>query len=177
MSGVIAVKLLRIGSVHSNNALSLTFISTDDTSQAVRALNDGEAELFEKKLSKEEKKARAKAAREAKRSTKQKPGEETADADDAATSNTNLLEAASIALSNAKELAAGKSLSTADDGLNHEGADALASASMSNRNPASRTALDVVGPKAAITVPFCLNFGKFFFKLSIPPGLKKTSMS
>ena len=50
-------------------------------------------------------------------------------------------------------------------------------ASMSNLNPASLTAFAVVGPNAAMTVPFCLNLGKFLRRLSMPPGLKNTSMS
>src|SRR6218665_2617260 len=39
------------------------------------------------------------------------------------------------------------------------------------------TAFAVVGPKAAITVVFCLKSGKFLNNDSIPPGLKNTSIS
>ena len=52
-----------------------------------------------------------------------------------------------------------------------------AGAAMSRRSPASSTALQVVGPKAAISVPFWSKSGKFFCRLSMPPGLKKASRS
>ena len=50
-------------------------------------------------------------------------------------------------------------------------------ASISRRNPASLTALEVVGPKAAIFVLFCLKSGKFCLSDFIPEGLKKTRIS
>lgn len=42
---------------------------------------------------------------------------------------------------------------------------------MSILNPAFSAAFAVVGPKAAILVPFCLNLGKFLIKDWIPDGL------
>src|SRR6187549_2191053 len=45
-------------------------------------------------------------------------------------------------------------------------------ASMSRINPASRTALAVVGPNAASRVLFCLKSGKFTEREFIPDGLK-----
>src|SRR6476469_4847848 len=39
--------------------------------------------------------------------------------------------------------------------------------------PASSTALEVLLPKAPITVPFCLNFGTLSNKLFTPLGVKK----
>ena len=50
-------------------------------------------------------------------------------------------------------------------------------ASISRRNPASRTALAVVAPKQPILTSSCLNSGKFFNKESIPDGLKNNNMS
>ena len=48
---------------------------------------------------------------------------------------------------------------------------------MSSSNPASRTALAVVGPNAAIRVLFCLKFGKFVNSDVIPDGLKNAMQS
>src|SRR5690606_25363031 len=48
---------------------------------------------------------------------------------------------------------------------------------MSSFKPASSTACAVVGPKAAIRVLFCLNFGKFLKREMMPEGLKNTSTS
>src|SRR5688572_14631722 len=42
-----------------------------------------------------------------------------------------------------------------------------------NCNPASSTALDVLSPKAPMTVPFCLNAGALSNKLLTPLGVKK----
>ena len=50
-------------------------------------------------------------------------------------------------------------------------------ASMSSFNPAFLIASAVVGPKQAIRVLFCLNFGKFLNKDLIPEGLKNTNTS
>ena len=50
-------------------------------------------------------------------------------------------------------------------------------ASRSRRNPASFTALAVVGPKHPIAISFCSKLGKFFISDCIPAGLKKTNMS
>ena len=48
---------------------------------------------------------------------------------------------------------------------------------MSSFKPASSTACAVVGPKAAIRVVLCLNFGKFLNSDLIPDGEKKTNTS
>ena len=53
----------------------------------------------------------------------------------------------------------------------------LVGASIFRVNPASFTAFVVVGPKAPITVLFCLNSGKFLKSEAIPDGLKNISMS
>ena len=44
-------------------------------------------------------------------------------------------------------------------------------------NLASFMAFDVVAPKDAMSVLFCLNFGKFSYSDRISAGLKKTMMS
>ncbi|GKY90796.1 hypothetical protein MPSEU_000052400 [Mayamaea pseudoterrestris] len=101
----------------------------DDTTQEVRGLNDGESELFERKQSKEEKKAAAKAAREAKRKAKQASDDNDNDNDNDNSqqqANVNLHDAASLALEQTKQLAAATTSLAADDGLNHDASDALA---------------------------------------------------
>lgn len=83
------------------------------------AMGGGEEELFEKKLSKEEKKARAKAAREAKKKAKKKAKGEN---DEEEPTEIKAPELKSI-----KGEMDDKTGDQADDGLNHEQADLLAS--------------------------------------------------
>jgi ATP-binding cassette subfamily F protein 2 len=104
------------------------------------AMGKGEAELFEKKLSKEEKKARAKVAREAKKKARKKDDDEDAKED--------LKGAAANVLNAAKEVvgeviadkdAAGP---IEDDGIDHEQADALAATGTICTFAASRKGVD-----------------------------------
>ena len=92
------------------------------------AMGGGDEQVFEKKMSKEEKKALAKAKREAKKKAKGKKGKD--DGDDAAEAK----ESTADVLKAAKEAAAAVNLdgvssaAREDDGIDHNTADALASA-------------------------------------------------
>jgi ATP-binding cassette subfamily F protein 2 len=107
-----------------------TFSIIDDTTLEIRGLNDGDAELFEKKLSKDEKKARAKAAREAKRLQKNGGTATANDNNDEGTSRSaaQVLEQAKQTLQQSTATTSRNNNNNSDDGLDHEQTDALASA-------------------------------------------------
>ena len=103
-------------------------------------------ELFEKKLSKEEKKARAKAMREAKRKMKSNNGDDE-DNEDTATVVDPLLQAAQVLKDTKQALLAtsnnnDSANNTLDDGLDHDQADALAAAGTICTYSFSRKGLD-----------------------------------
>ena len=91
------------------------------------AMGGGEDELFEKKLSKEEKKARAKAAREAKKKNKKKNGNDDDDNEEADEPHESANQVLSAAVG-VVALNSGAMSNSEDDGIDHETADALASA-------------------------------------------------
>lgn len=99
------------------------------------AMGGGDDELFEKKLSKEEKKALAKAKREAKRKAK-KGGKANADDD-----VEKKAKSAAKVLEDTRNATAGDS-GPADDGIDHEAADALASAGTICTYATSRKGVD-----------------------------------
>ena len=102
------------------------------------AMGGGEEKIFEKKLSKEEKKAQAKAKRDAKKKSKKGDDDNDDDGDDNANklSATEVLEKTKEAISQADQPAA------ANDGIDHEAADALASAGTICTFSASRKGVD-----------------------------------
>jgi ATP-binding cassette, subfamily F, member 2 len=112
-------------------------ISTDKLTSEV-AMGGGEAKFYEKKLSKEEKKALAKAKRDAKK--KSKKGDDDEDEDEVETTDVV------AALDAAKEVVSGldgSAFTTAgDDGLDHELADKLASEGTICTFSASRKGVD-----------------------------------
>ncbi len=55
--------------------------------------------------------------------------------------------------------------------------DVLVGAARFNFKPALVTALEVVGPKAAMIDPFCVYSGKFLNREATPEGLKKINIS
>ncbi|CAB9510076.1 Tylosin resistance ATP-binding protein TlrC [Seminavis robusta] len=95
------------------------------------AMGGGEEELFEKKMTKEEKKAAKKAAREAKRKSKK------SDDDDTATKSKSVSEV----MAETKD-AVQEDKAVDDDGLDHETADALASAGTICTFSASKKGVD-----------------------------------
>lgn len=95
------------------------------------AMGGGDDELFEKKLSKEEKKALAKAKREAKRKAKGKGKKDEPEQEEAKTATEVL-----------SEVAAGAEEANADDGIDHEASDALASAGTICTFSSSRKGVD-----------------------------------
>jgi ATP-binding cassette subfamily F protein 2 len=101
------------------------------------AMGKGDKELFEKKLSKEEKKALAKAKREAKRKAQKGDGED--DDDDAAGPKRDAKQVLDEAKTAIGESGAPRA---ADDGIDHEAADALASAGTICTFSASRKGVD-----------------------------------
>lgn len=111
---------------------------SDDTTKNVATsagMGGGEQELFDKKLSKEEKKSRAKAAREAKKKAKGKTsgdGDDD-DEDDAAVRAAEIL--AAVAADGVKN-------SMEDDGIDFDAADALAQAGTVCTFSASRKGVD-----------------------------------
>eukprot|EP00980_Cylindrotheca_fusiformis_P008091 scaffold1722_cov120-Cylindrotheca_fusiformis.AAC.21 len=96
------------------------------------AMGGGDEELFEKKLSKEEKKAQAKAKREAKRKSK---GKGKTDDDDKEEESKSVKEVLS-------EVAANADVPKAEDGIDHEAADALAAAGTICTFSSSRKGVD-----------------------------------
>lgn len=104
-----------------------------DVSDLVKdaAMGGGDDELFEKKMSKEEKKALAKAKREAKRKTKGKGKNEETE-----------MEATKSAKDVLNDIAAEAQDDTANDGIDHEAADALASAGTICTFSSSRKGVD-----------------------------------
>jgi ATP-binding cassette, subfamily F, member 2 len=110
--------------------------SSDDTTVDVvkpQALGVGDQELFEKKLSKDEKKALAKAKREAKRKSKNGDGDDGDDDEEAE----KKIDADALL----KEVQT-KPEGPANDGMDHEAADRLASAGTICTFAASRKGLD-----------------------------------
>lgn len=103
-------------------ALQNTQESAKDTSDLVKdsAMGGGDDELFEKKLSKEEKKALAKAKRDAKRKAKQGGGDNSSANDDKGLDAQAVLEATKAAISEQSKKGG------AADGIDHEAADRLA---------------------------------------------------
>ena len=131
----------------------------DDTTTAKFDMGDGEEELFEKKLSKEEKKALAKAKREAKRKKKKSGSEDGGDGDgdgddneqDDDKQNRAVAKAAQIlsAVELGNDTSAGGTGASGgggavdyDDGIDHETADALAAAGTICTFSRSRKAVD-----------------------------------
>ena len=126
------------------------------------AMGGGETQVFEKKLTKEEKRAQAKAKREAKRKAKKGDDDDTNDGDDDTNTNTNTNtnnhsvnpKAAVKALAAAKETLHGGgagggddngelgTTDMVDDGIDHEQADALAAAGTICTFSASRKGVD-----------------------------------
>jgi hypothetical protein len=110
--------------------------SADDTTIDVvkpQALGAGDEELFEKKLSKEEKKALAKAKRDAKRKSKKGDGDDDEDDEEAE----KKVDADALL----KEVQT-KPEGPANDGMDHEAADRLASAGTICTFAASRKGID-----------------------------------
>ena len=110
--------------------------SAEDTTQDVAnaaAMGKGEDELFEKKLTKEEKKARAKAAREAKRKKKKGTDDEDDEEDETAAAVQQVLQQQQQQTTTDPDV---------DDGIDHEQADALASAGTIVTFAASRKGVD-----------------------------------
>ena len=118
-------------------------LSADDTALDVSvvakdaAMGKGEENIFERKLTKEEKKAQAKARREAKK--KKKKGDD--DDDDDEDDDDGHAKAAEV-LQNAKEVMNSDPSTIEDDGIDHEKADALASAGTICTFAASRKGVD-----------------------------------
>lgn len=122
------------------------------------AMGGGDEELFEKKLSKDEKKALAKAKREAKRKTKQKDNgnnndDDDDDNDDDDLTNKRKVNNSKAVFQDAKETlvatteviesgVAPGAAGVTDDGIDHEAADALASAGTICTFSASRKGVD-----------------------------------
>jgi ATP-binding cassette subfamily F protein 2 len=105
------------------------------------AMGKGEKELFDKKLSKEEKKALAKAKREAKRKEK-KSGDNDGDDDDEEDDNTPKMDAKQV-LDDAKTaIDESGAPRAADDGIDHDASDALASTGTICTFSASRKGVD-----------------------------------
>ena len=100
-------------------------------------LTQGDEELFEKKLSKEEKKALAKAKREAKK--KAKKGETPVEEE-----QKDAKQAAKEVVAAAKDVLTGETNTAGDvdDGIDHEAADALAAAGTICTFSASRKGVD-----------------------------------
>mmetsp|Transcript_44350 Transcript_44350/g.106839 ORF Transcript_44350/g.106839 Transcript_44350/m.106839 type:complete len:782 (+) Transcript_44350:48-2393(+) len=95
------------------------------------AMGGGDDELFEKKLSKEEKKALAKAKREAKRKAKGKGKKDEPEKEETKSAKEVL-----------SDIAAGAQDDNADDGIDHEAADVLASAGTICTFSSSRKGVD-----------------------------------
>lgn len=111
------------------------------------AMGGGDEQVFEKKLSKEEKKALAKAKREAKKKAKKKDnGEDDEDDDDGDNHNGKSKLDAKEVLQAVGDVAAGggrtDGISGTDDGIDHDAADALAAAGTICTFSASRKGVD-----------------------------------
>jgi ATP-binding cassette subfamily F protein 2 len=111
------------------------------------AMGGGDDQIFEKKLSKEEKKALAKAKREAKRKGKKKDSDDDDDDDgESRPSAMEVLKEAKGTLAATTEVMEGTAApgvgGVADDGIDHEAADALASAGTICTFSASRKGVD-----------------------------------
>jgi len=102
------------------------------------AMGGGDAKIFEKKLSKEEKKAQAKAKREAKRKAKQGDNDDDDREEEEKKSAKEVLDKTKDAIQQADQQQA----ATAEDGIDHEAADALASAGTICTFSASRKGVD-----------------------------------
>ena len=117
-------KKARIAEVQFERAL---WTAPDDTTQNVitdGALGKGETQVFERKLTKEEKKAAAKAKREAKK--KSKNGNDDDDGNEDDNDDENKFNTAELLQAVQGDAAA--MTSTVDDGINHDASDKLASA-------------------------------------------------
>lgn len=107
------------------------------------AMGKGEKELFDKKLSKEEKKALAKAKREAKRKASKGGGGDDDDDDDNNSNNNASRKDAKQVLDDAKTAIDESGIPrAADDGIDHEASDALAAAGTICTFSASRKGVD-----------------------------------
>jgi len=103
------------------------------------AMGKGEEKIFERKLTKEEKKAQAKARREAKKKQRKGGGDNGDDDDDGDDIDGAR---ASEVLQNAKEVIGSDPSAIEDDGIDHEKADALAAAGTICTFAASRKGVD-----------------------------------
>mmetsp|Transcript_17166 Transcript_17166/g.39641 ORF Transcript_17166/g.39641 Transcript_17166/m.39641 type:complete len:835 (+) Transcript_17166:126-2630(+) len=111
------------------------------------AMGGGDDELFEKKLTKEEKKALAKKKREAKKAAKNKAKGGGADADGSKNGKEDL--ASKMKALNVSDEA--ESAARADDGIDHEASDALASAGTVCTFAASRKGVDARARDISVT--------------------------
>lgn len=126
-------KKARLAAVEFEKSLQNT---ADDTTVDVTkpgAMGEGDAELFEKKLSKEEKKALAKAKREAKKKAKGGGKDNNGDTSKPA---------AGPDLAQVLETATATTAVAGDDGMDHAATDVLASAGTICTFPASRKGVD-----------------------------------
>lgn len=124
----------------------------DDTTTQKFDMGDGEKELFEKKLSKEEKKALAKAKRQAKKRQKKKSGsdydDDNDDDDDDNNDNENKNQNQDAVVAKAAQLLQTVDIDAAgdateyDDGMDHAATDALAAAGTICTFSRSRKAVD-----------------------------------
>lgn len=114
-----------------DTALDTTVVAKD------AAMGKGDKQIFERKLSKDEKKAQAKARREAKK--KKKKGDE--DDDDGDDEDGNVPKTTEV-LQSAKEVISSENKTVEDDGIDHEKADALAAAGTICTFAASRKGVD-----------------------------------
>lgn len=118
----------------------------DDTTKEVVsdvAMGGGEKELFERKLTKEEKKAQAKARREAKRKARKNGGDDDGDDDDNEDDEDTAEKAKKVVeTAVAVTAAVDVGVPVEDDGIDHEAADALAAAGTICTFAASRKGVD-----------------------------------
>jgi len=103
-------------------------------------MGGGDEQVFEKKLTKEEKKALAKAKREAKRKAKQ--GDDDDDEKDEENSNKQQLDADQLLQAVQQDAGADAAQPNDDDGIDHAAADALAAAGTICTFSASRKGVD-----------------------------------
>jgi len=105
------------------------------------AMGGGDVELFEKKMTKEEKKAAKKAAREAKKKAKGKGDDDDDDDDDDGKNKSvgEVMDKAKDMLADTEGVALGR---TEDDGLDHDQADILAAAGTICTFSASKKGVD-----------------------------------
>ncbi len=138
-------KKARQAEIAFEKALQNTKESSLDVSSLIKdvAMGGGDEKIFEKKLSKEEKKAQAKARREAKKKKSgQSGGDDNDDDDDDDDNNKAKISAAQVLEKTKEAIHQADQPAAANDGIDHDAADALAAAGTICTFSASRKGVD-----------------------------------